>query len=118
MNLILTVLRIAETGLSRTPPLRFKAILAALGVSWSVAPGAIALAAEPAVMRVGIEPASAPLSLVQRDGKVAGFAVEVVQAIAAEMKFEVQPVVAPWAELLRQFRAGEIDVLSNVAYGR
>ena len=41
-----------------------------------------------------------------------------VQAIAAEMKFEVQPVVAPWAELLRQFRAGEIDVLSNVAYGR
>ena len=118
MNPILTVLRIAETGLCRIPIGGFKAILAGVGVSLLLSPSGIALAAEPAVMRIGIEPASAPLSFVKPDGSQGGFVVELIEAIAAEMKFKTRPTVTTWAELVTQFRAGEIDVLTNVAYSR
>ena len=118
MNPILTMPRIAETGLCRTPPRRFKAIRVGLIALAGFAASTTARSGEPTVMRIGVEPASAPMAFVQPDGSPAGFAIEIVQAIAAEMQFTTQPVVAEWAELLRQFRGGEIDVLSNIAYSR
>ncbi len=81
-----------------------------------VAPVVSAAAAEPPVMRVGIEAQAEPLSFVGPEGRTTGFSADFIAAIAAEMKFEIQPVVAPWSELFGRFRAGEVDVVVSLAY--
>ncbi len=67
-------------------------------------------------MRVGFETLADPLSFAQPDGTLAGFAVDLVHAVAREMDFTVRPVVGPWDDVLRRFRAGEVDVLASIAY--
>lgn len=92
--------------------MRFKAILASLLMLCGAGSRIHAVDA----MRFGFESLADPLSFEQPDGSLAGFAVELAQAVAREMDFTVRPIVGPWDEVLRRFRAGEIDVLASLAY--
>ena len=65
-----------------------------------------------APLRVGIEPNTQPVSLIEEPGKPAGFATEIVKAVAAEQSLEVEFVTKRWSELLADFRAGRLDVLA------
>jgi len=112
MTPILPLRRIAESGLCKTVPTRFKAILASLLALFAAEPRIHAADA----MRVGFETFADPLSFEQPDGTLAGFGVELIQAVAREMDFTVRPVVGSWDIVLRRFRAGEIDALASLAY--
>ncbi len=111
---ILTLRRIAETGLCRSVPPGFKAILTVLLAVVGIAPRSPA--AE--VMQIGFENHADPLSFEQPDGTLAGFAADLARAVAHEMGFTIRPIVGPWNEVLDRFRAGEVEVLANVAYTR
>src|SRR5258706_14194073 len=89
--------RMAERSLCRTVLRRFKTILGLLTVGGALASGIVA--AEKTSLRVGFETSSDPMSFVRADGKIDGFAVDLVDAIAREMNFTVQPVVGPWDEV-------------------
>jgi two-component system, cell cycle sensor histidine kinase and response regulator CckA len=64
--------------------------------------------------RAGVETGAAPFTFAAPNGEAAGFAVELLQAVAAERTLEIDYVVLPWPELLAKFRAGEIDIICNV----
>lgn len=76
------------------------------------------LAASPgwaAVVRVGVEDYE-PYSFVGPDGRITGFAVELMEEVAREQGLEIELVYKPWDELLRDIQAGRIDVLANIGY--
>lgn len=64
--------------------------------------------------RAGVEAEAAPFTFAGPDGTAAGFSVELLQAVAAERALDIDFVVLPWGELLRQFKAGDIDIICNV----
>ena len=68
--------------------------------------------AEP--LRVGVEPDLAPIEFVADDGRPHGFAIDLMNAIASEMQFDVTYVVEPRSKLFDTFYAGRIDALANV----
>jgi PAS domain S-box-containing protein len=72
------------------------------------------LAAAP--LRVGLDLDGAPMTFVDAKGVPAGFSVDVMNAIAAEMHFEVVYVAKPWAEMFEDFREGRLDALANIVY--
>lgn len=65
-------------------------------------------------IRVGVELDSAPLSFADAGGKRTGFTVELWQEMARVGGFEIEIVPNYWTNHLRDFHAGEIDVLANV----
>src|SRR5471030_380416 len=77
---------------------------------------AAAAANQPQAMRVGFETNAEPMSFVGSDGQMQGFSVDLLTAIADEMKFPVAPVVGPWEDLFGRFKAGQVDVLASLAY--
>jgi two-component system, cell cycle sensor histidine kinase and response regulator CckA len=104
----------AERGFTRTVRRRFKAILGMLVLSVA---SDIATAAEESVpVRIGFESSADPMSFVQADGSIAGFAVDLVNAIAREMGTSVRPVVGTWEEIFAKFNTRGVDVIANVAY--
>ena len=75
-----------------------------------------AFAAPPKIhLRVGIEDKSRPLSFVEADGQPSGFTPELLRAVAREGNIEIEYVASSWSLIHRQFVAGQIDVLANVA---
>ncbi|ATC62948.1 hypothetical protein CMV30_02645 [Nibricoccus aquaticus] len=71
-----------------------------------------------APLSVGIEINNEPLSFVATDGRPAGFAVELIQAAAAESGLTVTPIVGPWETIFTRFKAGEIDALASLVYSK
>jgi len=65
-------------------------------------------AAQIAVVTVGIDPAFEPF-VFTRDGKLAGFDVDLLNAMAAAGDFEVAYVVAPFDEVLDGLQSGKFD---------
>ena len=63
-------------------------------------------------LRVGIEPNTLPISIQEPSGEYAGFAVEIVRAIAADQNLEVEFVQKSWSEINDDFRAGRLDLLA------
>ncbi|PAW66017.1 MAG: hypothetical protein B9S34_09195 [Opitutia bacterium Tous-C1TDCM] len=92
---------------------RFQALL---GLLAAICLPAAAAAAPAAVLRVGFEQGAEPMSFADAAGKPAGFSVDLVNAIAAEMNLTVVPVLGPWDVIFGRFKAGEIDVLASLAY--
>jgi PAS domain S-box-containing protein len=76
--------------------------------------GAAAVKAAEAPLRVGIDLDGEPMTLLDRRGAPAGFAVDLLNAIAENMHFEVVFVAKPWAEMLQDFRDGRTDLLANI----
>jgi len=66
------------------------------------------------VWRVAVEAEARPFTFVDSQGRPAGFAVELLQAVAAERGLELEFIVMPWSEVLNRFRAGEIDIICNI----
>ena len=100
----------AQARWSRAARSRIKVIL------FGAMLAAPAAAADTPVMRIGIESQAEPLSFVDRDGLATGFSVDLISAVAAEMKFDTRQVVAPWSDLFARFRNREVDVLVSLAY--
>jgi PAS domain S-box-containing protein len=71
--------------------------------------------APPRVLQVGVETHSEPLSFADAQGRPAGFAVDLLKAVARDQNLELQFVVLPWNELLDSFKAGRLDLVCNVA---
>ncbi|HEX2854781.1 MAG TPA: transporter substrate-binding domain-containing protein [Opitutaceae bacterium] len=69
-----------------------------------------------ASLRVGFETNNDPISFAQKDGRPAGFIVDVVEAAAKEVNLTVEPVIGKWDEVFARFKAGEIDAMASLAY--
>ena len=67
-------------------------------------------------LRIGIETDAAPISFLQPDGKIGGFSVDLINALAGEMQCETRLVTGSWPDVFERFKAGEIDLLASVAY--
>ena len=67
---------------------------------------------------VGSETYYPPFALGQAGGEPDGFTVELWKAVANEMGLAYKFRVAPFKEILGDFRAGKIDLLINLAYSR
>ncbi|MBB4267227.1 transporter substrate-binding domain-containing protein [Roseospira visakhapatnamensis] len=73
---------------------------------------ALAAAAEP--LRVGIAPDYPPFTVLDGHDQPAGFAMDLVDAVSGVMDREVAIRTRPWHALLRDMRAGRLDVLPVV----
>ena len=69
-----------------------------------------------APIRVGIDLDGEPMTFLDSKGVPSGFAVELVNAIAHELKLEIVYVAKPWPEMLEDFKAGRTDALANITY--
>ena len=78
--------------------------------------GTVVARAGAAPLRVGIDLNGEPMTLVDAKGVPAGFAVDLVNAIAQEMHFEMVFVARSWPEMLEDFKAGRTDAIANIAY--
>jgi polar amino acid transport system substrate-binding protein len=79
------------------------------------APAAQAPAPAPApkVYTVGTDAAYAPFESMSSDGKVQGFTVEVLSAVAAKGGFEVKFVNTPWEGIFKTLDSGERDIVAS-----
>jgi len=69
---------------------------------------------EAAPLKVGFISDYEPFSYLE-DGKGKGFAVDLAHEIASATGLEMVPVYDNWSNLLEAFRAGEIDIISNMS---
>ncbi|MDI1249992.1 MAG: transporter substrate-binding domain-containing protein, partial [Lacunisphaera sp.] len=73
-------------------------------------------AAEPAAVSLLMEDASPPFVSLNAQGQPEGFAVDLIQAVAADQGLRVQLDLRPWQEVYADFLAGKGDILGLVAY--
>ena len=88
-----------------------------LGLGLGLGLAARSVAAEqpaPAVLRVGLEIKSEPFTFADAAGQPAGFAYDLLQAVAADQKLDVEYVILPWNDVLDEFKAGRIDIICNL----
>ncbi|MCC5840533.1 MAG: transporter substrate-binding domain-containing protein [Opitutales bacterium] len=69
------------------------------------------------LIRVGLDPAWPPFSMIDADGNWAGMDVDLLQIIADQgrVDIEIHPPV-PWPEIYEKALRGEVDVLASTAY--
>jgi polar amino acid transport system substrate-binding protein len=96
-------------------------LLAACGKKETPAPAptpapaaqAPAPAPTPKVYTVGTDAAYAPFESMSSDGKVQGFTVDVLTAVAAKGGFEVKFVNTPWEGIFKTLDSGERDIVAS-----
>ena len=81
-------------------------------LSWLALAAAAAVGAAP--LRIGVESMDQPVSFLDETQRPAGFTPDLVRAMGRAGLGEVEFVARPWSLLLKDFNAGEIDVLANV----
>ncbi len=74
------------------------------------------IAADAPVYRVLMEQTSPPFASLNAEGKPEGFAVDLLQAAAADQHLNLKFDLRPWAEIYPEFVGGQGDVLGLVAY--
>lgn len=62
-------------------------------------------------IRAGVDPRFPPFVTINEQGKVDGYAVEVLRLVAAEMDFEVSIKTAPWDEVLEHLATDKLDIV-------
>ncbi|HEU5078578.1 MAG TPA: transporter substrate-binding domain-containing protein [Opitutaceae bacterium] len=67
-------------------------------------------------LRVGVEAQSEPFTFASKSGAPAGFCIDLLNAAAADQRLRLQFTMLSWADLLQQFKDGNLDVISNIAY--
>jgi polar amino acid transport system substrate-binding protein len=67
----------------------------------------------PKVYTVGTDAAYAPFESMSSDGKVQGFTVEVLSAVAAKAGFEVKFVNTPWEGIFKTLDTAERDIVAS-----
>lgn len=65
---------------------------------------------------VGADPAYPPYEFLDKDGRPAGFNVDLTRAIAEVMGMNVEFRFGGWASLREDFDAGKIDLLQGISY--
>jgi ABC-type amino acid transport substrate-binding protein len=97
--------------LPRALPALACALLALAGCERSAAPaGPIQRILAAGEIRAGTTGDVAPLTMKDRDGKLIGLEIDLVQALADTMNVKVRYVEMPFAELIPALERGEIDV--------
>jgi signal transduction histidine kinase len=76
------------------------------------------IAPAPSLVVVGGDRSYPPYEFLDADGQPTGFNVELTQAVARVMGFEVQIRLGAWGEMRRALAAGQIDILQGMAYSR
>ena len=71
---------------------------------------------KPQTWRIGVEAGPGTVSGLDAAGHPTGFSPALLAAAAKEMDIPIVFVVRPWNQLLRDIRAGEVDVLSTTGY--
>ncbi len=94
---------------------RTRAFLSLLAMIGAAQAGRLA-AAEAPVLRAMTEHASPPFSFRDDMGQPQGFAVELIQAVAADQDFRVTNDLRPWQDIYADFQQGRGDILGLVAY--
>lgn len=73
--------------------------------------------AQKRIVVVGGNSAYPPYEYLERDGKAAGFAVDLTRAIAEVMGFEVRIVLgSSWTAMRDSLERGEVDILQGISY--
>ncbi|WP_203237012.1 transporter substrate-binding domain-containing protein [Nocardia panacis] len=83
------------------------AVVAATGLS------ACGSSADPNVLRVGTEGTYKPFSFQGSDGKLTGYDVEVVEAVAAKLGKKVEFVQTPWDAIFAGLESKRFDLIAN-----
>ncbi len=65
-------------------------------------------------LRVGLEINSEPFTFADAGGQPTGFAYDLLRAVAADQKLDLEYVLLPWNDILDQFKAGQIDIICNL----
>ena len=77
--------------------------------------GFATLAAAAPRLRIGVERADHPISFVDATGRPTGFTAELLTAMGGAGLADFEIIAASWSTLMRDFRAGRLDALANVA---
>ena len=72
-------------------------------------------ASEAAVVRVGSEVEFPPYAFVDKDGRAAGFSVDLIRAVAETMNLQIEFTTGTWDSVWGRLVAGQLDVLPIVA---
>ena len=72
-------------------------------------------ASEAAVVRVGSEVEFPPYTFVDKDGRAAGFSVDLIRAVAETMNLQIEVTTGTWDSVWGRLVAGQLDVLPIVA---
>ena len=73
---------------------------------------------EPRVLKTIIIDNYAPYTYVNKEGQPAGFTVDLMQAVAQVMGFEIEIKVDTWDHALHALESGDIDFLPMMAYSK
>ena len=66
---------------------------------------------EPSTLRIGISPGYEPFSLIDDDGRLSGFDVDIAMALCARLEVECAFVHHDWEELIPGLRDGRFDAI-------
>ena len=106
--------------MKRTPRAILLALLALLTIGGpaAAAPAPVAAPAAssgqlPETLRVGTEGVYSPFSYHDASGKLTGFDIEVMDAVAAKLGVEVEYVETPWDAMFAALEAKRFDVVAN-----
>ncbi len=91
-----------------TRPVRFLVLATALLAQ----AGSRLWGAEPPPLKVMMEHASPPFVSINPDGRPEGFAIDLLNALAADQKLRFEMDLRPWQQVYAEFKAGRGDVLA------
>ena len=95
----------------------FRKTLRNLAISGMVTAGAVAAlgasaqAQEQLVLKVGSEGAYPPYNFVKADGSVAGFEIDIANALCEELKAKCEIIVQDWDGMIPALQSGKLDVV-------
>ena len=105
-------------GTSRTfsKTLRGLATASIMAISAVTALSAAATAQEQLVLKIGSEGAYPPYNFVKADGTVAGFEVDIANALCDELKAKCEIIVQDWDGMIPALQSGKLDaVISSMS---
>lgn len=87
--------------------------VAALGVTQSAAAGksTLELVKERGVLRVATAPGYFPFEMIDKDGKIIGFDIDMARAIAQELGVKLEVIPFEWAGIIPALTTGKADLI-------
>ncbi|MDD3951183.1 MAG: transporter substrate-binding domain-containing protein [Desulfobacterales bacterium] len=67
-------------------------------------------------IRVGGDRNYPPYEYIDRDGRPAGYTVDLTRAIAREMNLNIEIQLGPWTETVQKLEKGDIDIIQGMFY--
>lgn len=96
--------------------LRGMAVIGFMATGATIALSAPAYAQEQLVLKIGSEGAYPPYNLVKSDGTVAGFEIDIANALCDELKAKCEIIVQDWDGMIPALQSGKLDaVISSMS---